>query len=663
MIFLIGADCGKNKNHQEIAALNTTSTSLDKASAKKDSFMCVQAPDSIAIRAIAGNVSRGSLEFNDKQRIHYNHCRVDSLNISGLVLLTIPKEIGNLTALTSLNISRNSVVGLPREIENLAELRYLDLSHQDIRDSTYPEIPVEIGKLSNLEILKCNSYNLMNVPLAIGNCIHLRELNLDRNRLENLPVELGKLSNLVSLDVSHNPLKTVPAEIGDLGGLATLQLTYTYLKDIPDEIGKLHNLKVLSLENSRGNLACLPPAIGELVSLESLNCAGNQLTSLPQEIGKLRRLTYLNLETNRLGILPREIGNCIDLKYLNIEGNRLTTLPAELENLANLTHLNLKNNRLTTLPEGITKLAKLDTIDLGNNLLEQCDLSDTIVKWLNKKCPHWRYLQKMEQCPFLETDSLSAAFDSSGNARSNQITILPIGKPRCDETNHVPPEGRYLALSVKDSLFELDTVALSTIQKTYDSDNGKQTIRVVQTIHKQGGLLLIDGIPGLCAGPVKTWHFNPRWVHGKQLGAFGMNDQHMSKKLLQKKISLGEIGSLSLSGRVLSGDDIPNGYAIHWKLRFNNDDWIMLPLVTMFGQMLAFTAAKDIVLWVGDLDGDKKADVLLAPNLGACRPLSRLQLFLSSRQKPGQIWRPASNFIDLCAGAGDWVGDDPACGQ
>ncbi|GAB1518127.1 hypothetical protein RhiTH_001186 [Rhizoctonia solani] len=81
-----------------------------------------------------------------------------------------------------------------------------------------------------------------------------------------------------------------------------LYLANNNITILPSELFQLNNLTLLSL---RGNkLRNLPPAIGHLKSLRSLNIANNELATLPSE------LTYLNLQTLLLDpnpFLPKPI--------------------------------------------------------------------------------------------------------------------------------------------------------------------------------------------------------------------------------------------------------------------------------------------------------------------------------------------------------------------
>ena len=102
------------------------------------------------------------------------------------------------------------------------------------------------------------------------------------------------------------------------------------------EIANAQRFMQPSLNFAGYRLTELPPEIGNLVGLKSLDLSINRLTALPPEIGNLVGLETLNITYNRLTALPPEIGNLVKLKELYIRGNKLTELPPEIDNLIGL---------------------------------------------------------------------------------------------------------------------------------------------------------------------------------------------------------------------------------------------------------------------------------------------------------------------------------------
>uniref|UniRef100_UPI0030DDAFE9 leucine-rich repeat domain-containing protein n=1 Tax=Crocosphaera watsonii TaxID=263511 RepID=UPI0030DDAFE9 len=63
---------------------------------------------------------------------------------------------------------------------------------------------------------------------------------------------------------------------------------------------------------------------------ESLDLSFKGLTSIPPEIGQLTNLTSLNLWNNQLSNLPPEIGQLTNLTSLNLWNNQVTNIPPEI---------------------------------------------------------------------------------------------------------------------------------------------------------------------------------------------------------------------------------------------------------------------------------------------------------------------------------------------
>lgn len=141
-----------------------------------------------------------------------------------------------------------------------------------------------------------------------------------------------------------------------------LTLAAMNLDRLPPEIGRLRLLKTLNLENNF--LQSLPPELGELQALEALYLSKNRLTRLPPEIVRLTSLRTLGLQGNLLEDLPADMNRLTNLAVLNLQSNRFRHWPAVLGKLPGLQYLYLANNMLAPLPQPLLKKVEADQLYL-----------------------------------------------------------------------------------------------------------------------------------------------------------------------------------------------------------------------------------------------------------------------------------------------------------
>lgn len=203
---------------------------------------------------------------------------------------TLPKEIGNLTALTSLDLRGSNLYGpIPKEIGNLAQLTTLNLRNNKLSGA----IPTEIGELKKLTLLDLSLNDLTgSIPNEIGSLAELTNLNLNSNQITGkIPSQIGNLAKLTRLQLGNNRLLgEIPAQMGNMAALTCLNLRSNGLsKSIPAELGDLSELDYLDL--SRNNLSgSIPSELGKLAELRTLNLYDNLLTgSIPEAVNDLRR--------------------------------------------------------------------------------------------------------------------------------------------------------------------------------------------------------------------------------------------------------------------------------------------------------------------------------------------------------------------------------------
>lgn len=315
---------------------------------------------------------------------------LQELDLGGVIVLDrtrssgltghIPPELGNLTNLVRLDLSYNKLTGsIPSELGNLAKLQTLSLSYNRLSGP----IPPGLDNLANLKALHLKGNYYLSRSSKFG-CDAISEISqeecaslvpLHRNMhnptnwdwlLTNRPCswigvtcEAGRVVAINFSDMQHYLVVlfgNIPPELGGLLYLESLQLGGNQLTgSIPAELGRLANLRDLHLgyNNLSGSI---PPEIGNLAKLGHLNLSNNQLSgSIPASLGHLVNLRSLELSVNRLsGIIPPELGNLDRLEYLNLSSNQLRgSIPPELYDMSSLKTIYLRHNEQLTakLPE------------------------------------------------------------------------------------------------------------------------------------------------------------------------------------------------------------------------------------------------------------------------------------------------------------------------
>uniref|UniRef100_UPI003AF2AD9B Ig-like domain-containing protein n=1 Tax=Candidatus Palauibacter sp. TaxID=3101350 RepID=UPI003AF2AD9B len=285
----------------------------------------------------------------------------------------IPVELGRLANLEKLFLNDNNLSGsIPPELGSLAKLKDVTLWHNDL---TGP-IPPELGSLADLERLGLLGNRLDGpIPPELGRLANLKQLLLNDNHLSGpIPPELGNLASLERLELSYNRLRgPIPPELGDLNHLEWLYLNRNNLSGpIPPELGSLADLSRLLL--SRNDLSGpIPPELGNLARLERLYLSDNSLSGpIPPELGNLASLMFMVAGRNELsGEIPPEFGNLVNLEVLSFSDNALSgAMPPELGDLLSLTSLGLNGNTLTgPIPPQLGDLQALEALLLRGNAL------------------------------------------------------------------------------------------------------------------------------------------------------------------------------------------------------------------------------------------------------------------------------------------------------
>lgn len=152
--------------------------------------------------------------------------------------------------------------------------------------------------------------------------------------------------NLETLSLGNNSITALPPSLGQLSKLTSLDVEANELSTLPGELAQLTRLKVLNAQTN--HFGSVPAVVFSIVSLEDLRLGENEIAELPPAIGmsavRAPKKGRPRVLTMRRGALLAQLQN---LRNLAIDGNRLQDLPTSLARCRYLAHLNIEGNPLS----------------------------------------------------------------------------------------------------------------------------------------------------------------------------------------------------------------------------------------------------------------------------------------------------------------------------
>lgn len=142
------------------------------------------------------------------------------LDLEGLLLQSIPPEIGLLTNLQILRLCRNQISELPREISHLSR----SLFFLFLNENCLTHLPPEFCLLTNLDTLNLGDNHLCAFPREILKLTLLRDLSLSENQISFIPREISYLVRLDSLNIMYNNLTFIPSQLSLLPNLIDIEI-------------------------------------------------------------------------------------------------------------------------------------------------------------------------------------------------------------------------------------------------------------------------------------------------------------------------------------------------------------------------------------------------------------------------------------------------------
>ncbi|CAG8441865.1 2515_t:CDS:2 [Ambispora gerdemannii] len=337
-------------------------------------------PQSVLDAEMLSKLTLSSNRLRDLEHVRLDSLKsLNNLQVENNLLKTLPEYFARMSSLSILNLSNNSFKSFPETLFQIYSLQELDMSFNQIG-----LIPEEIGNLSSLECLLVVGNQITGaLPASFAKLVKLRYLNLCHNMIHNIEVlsncprlqQLYVESNSVSIvDISANSLQelylsrnhlTQFSLMGTGLTLTTLCLTHSKLTTLPDTLFE-HLLVVERLELCYNQLVSLPSTISTLQRLIHFNCTNNLLTELPPEIGRLCSLHSLDVHINNISKLPKEIWLCQNLVSFNASSNLLKYFPSPTTTLCTLSN---SSHVDSSAKSGPPLASSLRALFLGDNQL------------------------------------------------------------------------------------------------------------------------------------------------------------------------------------------------------------------------------------------------------------------------------------------------------
>ncbi|KAG1658916.1 Leucine-rich repeat-containing protein 40 [Nymphon striatum] len=187
-----------------------------------------------------------------------------------------------------------------------------------VRTDIYTMKSTKTLDYSNLQVSIIPS-EYFSMAKEAGVCI----VNFSKNQLQQLPDQLEMLSNKIQeLNVGFNKITILPPFLSSFHELTYIDLRNNQLNEIHEQLSGAKNLREINLSFNR--FTSIPSALFGLLKLEIIFLNDNQINAINVEgLSHLKDLATLDLHNNNISQVPPELGNLQQLKSLQLEGNAI----------------------------------------------------------------------------------------------------------------------------------------------------------------------------------------------------------------------------------------------------------------------------------------------------------------------------------------------------
>lgn len=230
-----------------------------------------------------------------------------------------------------------------------------------------------------LDSLPLSNRDYQSLPIRQWPQVNISSFLFNKDRVERLSLETTW---------DNKEAKILPI-INNLTALQRLELNVDTSLRWPDELYTLPNVEEITLISRfeiTQSLKHFPKLVNMTLSRR------NSINDLAP-ISLCTKLESLTFDTMDIGVLPVSYQNLTNLRILRFNNGKSDELPPIFKKMTSLHYLRINNSNIKFLPDNITMTNPTNISFAGGNLQEE-NLTNAQITWLDSKDPDWRDSQK-----------------------------------------------------------------------------------------------------------------------------------------------------------------------------------------------------------------------------------------------------------------------------